>query len=56
LPPGAHAPRSPALAPLFEGRAAIDGQPTLYICENFACQQPVVGREAILQAIRELGK
>jgi uncharacterized protein YyaL (SSP411 family) len=63
LPPGAHAPsspgeasRSPSLMPLFEGRAAIDGQPTLYICENFACQKPVVGREAIVQAIHELAK
>ena len=46
------APRSPSLAALFQGRAAMNGQPTLYICENFACQQPVVGREAILQAIR----
>ena len=56
LPQGAHAPRSPALAPLFVGRTAINDQPTLFICENFACQQPVVGREAILQAIRDLAK
>jgi uncharacterized protein YyaL (SSP411 family) len=27
--------------PLLEGRTAIDGAPTAYVCERFACQQPV---------------
>jgi hypothetical protein len=55
---GADAPRSPAdgsrsplLDPLFAGRDAQGGQPTLYICQNFTCQTPLVGREAILAAI-----
>ncbi len=57
MPQGAHAPRSPAnvrsphLEALFAGRAAVGGQPTLFICQNFACQVPVVGREAIVAAI-----
>jgi len=39
------------LSPLFKGRAMVDGQPTLYICEQFTCQSPIVGRDAILAAI-----
>ena len=27
-------------------RTAIEGEPTLYVCENFACQQPVAGLAA----------
>jgi uncharacterized protein YyaL (SSP411 family) len=42
------------LEPLFAGRAASDNRPTLYICQNFACQQPIVGAESIRQAIGRL--
>jgi uncharacterized protein YyaL (SSP411 family) len=34
----AGAPR--ALAPLVEGKHAIDGKPAAYVCRDFACQQP----------------
>jgi uncharacterized protein YyaL (SSP411 family) len=49
---GADAPRSPLnsspmLEPLFAGRTAIDNQPTLFVCESFTCQSPIVGRAAI---------
>ena len=44
--------RSSLLEPLFAGRAAVDGQPTLFICQNFSCQAPVVGREAIVAALQ----
>jgi uncharacterized protein len=27
--------------PLLEGREPLDGQPTVYVCENFVCQRPV---------------
>ncbi len=27
--------------PLLEGKTAIDGKPTVYVCERFACQAPV---------------
>lgn len=27
--------------PLTEGRIAVDGQPTVYVCEQFTCQRPV---------------
>jgi uncharacterized protein YyaL (SSP411 family) len=45
---------SPQLAPLFAGRNAIDNQPTLFICQNFACQAPLVGAASIRQAIAAL--
>jgi uncharacterized protein YyaL (SSP411 family) len=62
---GAHAPRSPAdgplspavvhrsphLEPLFAGRSSADGQPALFICQNFTCRAPLVGRESILAAL-----
>ena len=43
------APDSP-LAGLFAGKSASESAPTAFICENFACQAPLVGRDAILQA------
>jgi uncharacterized protein YyaL (SSP411 family) len=39
---------STQLAGLFAGKSASDGQPALYVCENFACQAPLVGQQAIL--------
>ena len=38
------------LASLFEGKEAIGGAVTVYVCENFACQAPLVGVEAIEKA------
>jgi uncharacterized protein len=35
------------LVPLLKGRPIRDGRVTTYICENFACQAPVVGVEAL---------
>ncbi len=32
---------------LLEHRSAVDGQPTAYVCENFACKQPVTDRDAL---------
>jgi len=44
-----------ALAPLFEGKAVCEdahsqSAPALYVCENFACREPVVGGAAITAA------
>ncbi len=50
----APAPVSPELAklvPLLADRPAKDDQVTTYICENFACQAPVVGVEALESAL-----
>jgi uncharacterized protein YyaL (SSP411 family) len=30
--------------PLLEGRAAVDGKPTAYVCRDYACQLPVTER------------
>jgi uncharacterized protein YyaL (SSP411 family) len=45
---------SAALAPLFAGKTASAGPPTLYICRDFACQAPVVGVAAIRDAVAKL--
>jgi uncharacterized protein YyaL (SSP411 family) len=44
---------SSALSTVFEGRTS-EGKLQLYVCENFACQQPVTGRDAILARIESL--
>ena len=46
---GADGPESAAAAalPLLEGRGLIDGKPTAYVCENYACQLPVTDAEAL---------
>ncbi|MDZ4818586.1 MAG: thioredoxin domain-containing protein [Planctomycetota bacterium] len=41
-------PPAMPLDPLFAGRAQQNGQPTLYLCQDFACQEPVLGEQAIL--------
>jgi hypothetical protein len=32
--------------PLLAGKDLVDGQPALYVCENFACQAPITSTEA----------
>jgi uncharacterized protein len=39
--------RLTSLAPAHEGKEAVDGQSALYICQNFACQQPLVSMEEV---------
>jgi uncharacterized protein len=43
----AQGPPPPELAALFEGKEAGGGAVTVYVCENFACQSPLVGAEAV---------
>ena len=38
------------LAALFEGKEAVGGAVTVYVCENFACQAPLVGADAVEKA------
>ncbi|HEY1188854.1 MAG TPA: thioredoxin domain-containing protein, partial [Gemmata sp.] len=40
------------LAPLFEGKEAVGGAVTVYVCENFACRAPLVGAEAAEAAFK----
>jgi uncharacterized protein YyaL (SSP411 family) len=39
------------IADLLAGKTMISGEPTLYVCEGFACQTPVHRKEAIARAI-----
>jgi uncharacterized protein YyaL (SSP411 family) len=48
------ATRSSHLDELFAGKASPDGQPMLYVCQNFACREPATGLEAIKATLDEL--
>ena len=48
--------RSPHLAALFAGRESDDDEPTLYVCENFTCREPIQGVDAIAVSFGELGQ
>jgi uncharacterized protein YyaL (SSP411 family) len=44
------------LAPLFAGKTASAGTPTMYVCENFSCREPAVGLDAARAAVEKLAK
>jgi uncharacterized protein YyaL (SSP411 family) len=46
--------KSSQLDELFAGRESQDGEPVLYVCENFACQAPAVGVAAISAALEAI--
>jgi uncharacterized protein YyaL (SSP411 family) len=37
--------------PLLEGRTAVDGKTTAYVCRDYACQMPVTDREALARQL-----
>jgi uncharacterized protein YyaL (SSP411 family) len=41
--------------PLLADRPARDGRTTTYICEHFACREPVTGLDGLLAALDDLG-
>jgi uncharacterized protein YyaL (SSP411 family) len=49
-------PDDSPLAELLRGKTAINDEPTLYICEGFTCQAPVVGEAAIMEALKNLSQ
>ncbi|MFH7322073.1 thioredoxin domain-containing protein [Aeromicrobium sp. JJY06] len=51
LSPGAvvAATEAGSSVPLFEGREAIDGKPTAYVCRDFVCALPVTDPEALVR-------
>ena len=55
VPGGEPVPASP-IAALFHNRPAINGEPTLYICRQGACQTPASGTTAIAAAVAELAR
>jgi hypothetical protein len=40
--------------PLLEGRAAIDGKPTAYVCRHYTCELPVTERAALAKQLDAL--
>ncbi len=42
------------LADLFTGKQASSPEPTVFVCENFACQAPVAGKEAAIEMLRRM--
>lgn len=43
------------LVPLLADRPAIGGETTVYLCESFACREPIVGLERIVDAFSKAG-
>jgi uncharacterized protein YyaL (SSP411 family) len=37
--------------PLLEGREAVGGKPTAYVCRNYACELPVTDRESLARQL-----
>ena len=40
--------------PLLQGRDSIDQKPTVYICENFTCKEPITDRKELLKQLEIL--
>ncbi len=47
-------PSESPVSGLFAGKGPVGGEVTAFICENFACQQPLAGREVIRRAVHSL--
>ena len=43
--------RRAAGVPLLEGRDAVGGKPTAYVCRNYACELPVTDRAALARQL-----
>ena len=41
----------PEISALTEGKTEIDGEPAVYICENFACKSPITQLEALTKQL-----
>ena len=50
-PPGAEGDTVTRSIPLLEGRTAIEGRATAYVCQHFACRLPVTTAEALLSQL-----
>jgi uncharacterized protein YyaL (SSP411 family) len=40
-----------ALHPLLQGKKIVENQTTVYLCENYTCEAPLVGLDAFTQAL-----
>jgi len=41
---------SSQLAPLFAGKVALESLPSIYVCENCVCSEPIAGKQAAIEA------
>ena len=41
-------------APLLQGRSRIDGRPTAFVCQHFACKLPVTSAQELAAQLEEL--
>ena len=41
------------VVPLLAGKQSIDRKVSVYICENYSCRAPVVGLDALTEALRQ---
>jgi uncharacterized protein len=48
------ADQSPLLQDLTAGKSSAAGEPTLYVCEGFTCQEPAKGAVAVADEIKRL--
>jgi len=49
--PGEAGARARAIMPVLAGKDRVDGQATVYVCENFACHAPVTTTEALQEQL-----
>jgi uncharacterized protein YyaL (SSP411 family) len=46
--------QAPGGIPLLEGRGVVNGQPTAFVCRNYACELPVTERAALAKQLDAL--
>lgn len=51
---GAEANKTTSQSPLLVSRGLVDGKPTVYLCENYACEKPLTDLDAIKKRLAEL--
>jgi uncharacterized protein len=44
-------PLTPSSLPLLKDRPPVSGMPTLYICRNYTCQQPITDPRAVAESL-----
>jgi uncharacterized protein YyaL (SSP411 family) len=47
--------RAASVVPLLEGREAVGGRATAYVCENYTCRQPVTDVEGLVAQLEDAG-
>jgi len=51
-PRGAATPQQAIAIPILEGKKAIRGRPTVYICRNHTCSPPITDPERLIEVLR----